>query len=45
PKGNKAFVFPNKPNDRWIRSVWYMDEQQRLNDNAVKNTKVMMSGV
>ncbi|EOO1995408.1 DUF2235 domain-containing protein, partial [Escherichia coli] len=45
PKGNKAFVFPNKPNDRWIRSVWYMDDQQRLNDNAVKNTKVMMSGV
>ncbi len=45
PKGNKAFVFPNKPNDRWIRSVWYMDDQQRLNDNAVRNTKVMMSGV
>lgn len=38
PKGNKAFVFANKPNDYWARSVWYMDDQQRLNDNAVKTT-------
>lgn len=36
-RGNKAFVFPNKPNDRWIRSVWYMDDQQRLHDSAAKN--------
>ncbi|WP_299998732.1 DUF2235 domain-containing protein [uncultured Cedecea sp.] len=37
PKEAKAFVFPNKPNDHWIRSVWYMDDQQRLHDSAVKN--------
>ncbi|QBR50159.1 DUF2235 domain-containing protein [Erwinia sp. QL-Z3] len=37
PKEDKAFVFPNKPNDHWIRSVWYMDDQQRLHDSAVKN--------
>ncbi|WP_145514795.1 T6SS phospholipase effector Tle1-like catalytic domain-containing protein [Yersinia massiliensis] len=37
PKEDKAFVFPNKPNDRWIRSVWYMDDQQRRHDSAVKN--------
>lgn len=22
PKEDKAFVFPNKPNDHWVRSVW-----------------------
>jgi len=43
PKENKAFAFPNKPGDHWIRSVWYMDDQQRLNDNAVKNDDVMTS--
>ena len=43
PKEDKAFVFPNKPGDHWIRSVWYMDDQQRLNDNAVKNDDVMTS--
>ncbi|HAS1023848.1 TPA: DUF2235 domain-containing protein [Enterobacter cloacae] len=43
PKDDKAFVFPNKPNDHWMRSVWYMDDQQRLNDNAVKNNNVLTS--
>ncbi|SMB30954.1 conserved hypothetical protein [Serratia proteamaculans] len=43
PKEDKAFVFPNKPNDHWVRSVWYMDDQQRLDDNAVKNSDVMTS--
>lgn len=43
PKEDKAFVFPNKPNDHWVRSVWYMDDQQRLDDNAVKNDDVMTS--
>ncbi|MGO4744350.1 T6SS phospholipase effector Tle1-like catalytic domain-containing protein [Serratia quinivorans] len=43
PKEDKAFVFPNKPNDHWVRSVWYMDDQQRLNDNAVKNDVVTTS--
>ncbi|TNL06732.1 type VI secretion protein [Kosakonia cowanii] len=43
PKEDKAFVFPNKPNDHWVRSVWYMDDQQRLNDNAVKNDNVLTS--
>ncbi|EMB9643661.1 T6SS phospholipase effector Tle1-like catalytic domain-containing protein [Enterobacter cloacae] len=43
PKEDKAFVFPNKPNDHWMRSVWYMDDQQRLNDNAVKNNNVLTS--
>lgn len=43
PKEDKAFVFPNKPNDHWVRSVWYMDDQQRLNDNAEKNDDVMAS--
>lgn len=42
PKEDKAFVFPNKPNDHWVRSVWYMDDQQRLNDNAEKNDDVMV---
>ncbi|MEE9952745.1 DUF2235 domain-containing protein [Enterobacter quasihormaechei] len=37
PKEHKAFVFAHKPNDHWVRSVWYMDDQQRLNDNASKN--------
>lgn len=41
PKEDKAFVFPNKPNDRWVRSVWYMDDQQRLNDNEAKNDDIM----
>ncbi|MBS0857621.1 MULTISPECIES: DUF2235 domain-containing protein [unclassified Tatumella] len=36
PKQGKAFFFPNKPSDRWLRTVWYMDDQQRINDNAVK---------
>lgn len=43
PKEDKAFVFPNKPNDRWVRSVWYMDDQQRLNDNEAKNDDIMAS--
>lgn len=43
PKEDKAFVFPNKPNDHWVRTVWYMDDQQRLNDNAVKNDDVLAS--
>ncbi|WP_285128865.1 T6SS phospholipase effector Tle1-like catalytic domain-containing protein [Leclercia adecarboxylata] len=43
PKEDKAFVFPNKPNDHWVRSVWYMDDQQRLNDYAVKNDDVLTS--
>lgn len=43
PKEDKAFVFPNKPNDGWIRSVWYMDDQQRLNDSSVKNSDVTTS--
>lgn len=43
PKEDKAFVFPNKPNDHWVRSVWYMDDQQRLNDNAVKSNNVLTS--
>ncbi|WP_061709770.1 T6SS phospholipase effector Tle1-like catalytic domain-containing protein [Pseudenterobacter timonensis] len=38
PKEDKAFVFPNKPNDHWVRSVWYMDDQQWLSDNAEKTT-------
>ncbi|KZR29387.1 T6SS phospholipase effector Tle1-like catalytic domain-containing protein [Enterobacter genomosp. S] len=37
PKEDKAFVFAHKPNDHWVRSVWYMDDQQRRNDNASKN--------
>lgn len=37
PKEDKAFVFPNKPNDHWIRSVWYMDDQQQLHDNEQQN--------
>mgnify|MGYP004707046087 FL=1 len=41
PKESKAFLFPNKPNGHWVRSVWYMDDQQRLNDNPVKDNKVM----
>lgn len=43
PKEGKAFVFPNKPNDHWVRSVWYMDDQQRLNNNEEKNDDVMAS--
>ncbi|HHL2502355.1 TPA: DUF2235 domain-containing protein, partial [Yersinia enterocolitica] len=43
PKEDKAFVFPNKPNDRWVRSVWYMDDQQRLHDSSVKNSDVTAS--
>ncbi|MFJ1231189.1 T6SS phospholipase effector Tle1-like catalytic domain-containing protein [Yersinia proxima] len=43
PKEDKAFVFPNKPNDRWVRSVWYMDDQQRLHDSSVKNSDVTTS--
>ncbi|MBW5827598.1 DUF2235 domain-containing protein [Yersinia kristensenii] len=43
PKEDKAFVFPNKPNDRWVRSVWYMDDQQRLQDSSVKNSDVTTS--
>jgi len=43
PKEDKAFVFPNKPNDHWVRSVWYMDDQQRLNDNAVKKDNFLAS--
>ncbi len=40
PKEDKAFIFPNKPGERWVRSVWYMDDQQRLQDSAVKNGDV-----
>ena len=36
PKNDKAFVFPNKPGENWTRSVWYMDDRQRINDGAVK---------
>lgn len=43
PKEDKTFVFPNKPGDNWIRSVWYMDDQQRQHDHAVKNDDVMTS--
>ncbi|HHL2502350.1 TPA: DUF2235 domain-containing protein, partial [Yersinia enterocolitica] len=43
PKEDKAFVFPNKPNDHWVRSVWYMDDQQRLHDSSVKNSDVTTS--
>lgn len=43
PKEDKAFVFPNKPNDHWIRSVWHMDDQQRLHDSSVKNSDVATS--
>ncbi|MCS3433646.1 DUF2235 domain-containing protein [Klebsiella sp. BIGb0407] len=41
PKEDKAFVFPNMPGDHWIRSVWYMDDQQRMNDRAINNDAVM----
>lgn len=41
PKESKAFLFPNKPNGHWVRSVWYMDDQQRLNDKQVKDGNVM----
>lgn len=34
PKEDKAFVCPNKPADGWVRSVWYMDDQQKLHDSA-----------
>ena len=40
PKETKAFVFPNKPGNGWIRSVWYMDDQQRQQDDAAKNRDV-----
>lgn len=43
PKEDKAFVYPNKPNDRWVRSVWYRDDQQQVHDNAVKNGTLIMS--
>lgn len=38
PKGNKAFVYPNKPSDGWVRSVWYMDDQQKLQDGETRKT-------
>ncbi|WLI76905.1 DUF2235 domain-containing protein [Kosakonia sp. H02] len=43
PKEDKAFLFPHKPNDHWIRSVWYMDDQQRIQDSAVENSDVAIS--
>ncbi|NWA62191.1 DUF2235 domain-containing protein [Pantoea sp. B9002] len=37
-KEDKAFVFPNMPNKNWMRSIWYMDDQQRINNLAVKKS-------
>lgn len=36
-KGAEAFVFPNKPNINWVRSVWYMDDHQAQEDTAAQN--------
>lgn len=36
-RGDKAFFFPHQPGSGWQRSVWYMDDRQRLHDSAVKN--------
>lgn len=37
PKEDKAFLFANKPSDHWVRSVWYMDDQQQLHDKELQN--------
>lgn len=35
PNEDKAIVFTNSPNNEWVRTVWYMDDQQRLHDDEV----------